>query len=133
MKKILTSLWKFLRNKKEGFTLIEIVAVLAIIGFLAAGLVPSIEMAMDRSKNTKMITDLATVDSAIKLYDLENGALPETLESLRPDYLSASKTYKDAKNNAFTYTKTDSGSYTLTGVNTKGKEVLPDGSVVKGV
>lgn len=114
-------------KEKQGFTLIEIVAVLAIIGVMAVMLVPSIDIASNRTKDTKMLSDLVTIDSALKLYQFENGSLPESIDVLKGEYIP-SKDYKDAKNNPFAYTKVDASSYTLTGEKTNSDIVKADGT-----
>ena len=52
-------------KQRQGFTLIEIVAVLAILGMMAIMLMPSIDIASNRAKDTKMVSDLVTLDSAV--------------------------------------------------------------------
>lgn len=120
-------------KEKQGFTLIEIVAVLAIIGVMAVMLVPSIDIASNRTKDTKMLSDLVTIDSAVKLYQFETGSLPESIEELKGTYIP-SKTYKDTQGNPFTYTPsttTAGTTYTLTGKNTNGDIVSSDGTKEK--
>ncbi|MEG1160370.1 MAG: prepilin-type N-terminal cleavage/methylation domain-containing protein [Acidaminococcaceae bacterium] len=114
------------KSNKSGFTLIEIMAVLAIIGMLVTMMMPSIDEAVNRTKNTKMASELVTVDSAIKLYQLENNNLPTTLTDLK-DYLPANKIYKDAKNQDFVYSKGEGEHYTLTGTKTNGDVVQANG------
>ena len=107
--------------------MIEIVAVLAILGMMAIMLMPSIDIASNRAKDTKMVSDLVTLDSAVKLYRLENEKYPESLADLQNGYV-ANKVYKDAKNQdfAYNYNNTD-GSYTLTGEKSNGEVVAADG------
>ena len=114
-------------KQRQGFTLIEIVAVLAILGMMAIMLMPSIDIASNRAKDTKMVSDLVTLDSAVKLYRLENEKYPESLADLQNGYV-ANKVYKDAKNQdfAYNYNNTD-GSYTLTGEKSNGEVVAADG------
>lgn len=119
---------KFMKQKK-GFTLVELVAVLAILGMMAIMLTPSIDVATNRAKDTKMASDLVTVDSAVKLYQFENGSLPASIDALKGDYLP-NKDYKDAKNTEFDYSKDDlANTYTLTGEKSNGKIVKADGMV----
>ena len=114
-------------KQRQGFTLIEIVAVLAILGMMAIMLMPSIDIASNRAKDTKMVSDLVTLDSAVKLYRLENEKYPESLADLQNGYV-ANKVYKDAKNQdfAYNYNNTD-GSYALTGEKSNGEVVAADG------
>ena len=116
-------------KQRQGFTLIEIVAVLAILGMMAIMLMPSIDIASNRAKDTKMVSDLVTLDSAVKLYRLENGSYPVDLDKLKDDGYVINKDYKDAQNKAFSYAQaTDKTSYTLTGKKSNGEEVSVDTS-----
>lgn len=67
---------------KKGFTLIEMVAVLAIIGMFTAVLVPNVGAVLSRSDATKEKLLLSTVNSALKVYKLEKGEYPVTLGQL---------------------------------------------------
>lgn len=58
-----------LRKKKKGFTLIELMAVIAIIAILAAVLVPTVTGYINRSKKTAIITECRTVMNAIETYN----------------------------------------------------------------
>lgn len=117
-----------LRSRK-GFTLIELVAVTAMLGVLAGMLLPSIDSANKKAKNAKLKNDLVTVDSAIQLYKMENGTCPADLEMLVGEYIVKNKNFKDAMNKKFSYVTTDSGlTYTLKGADAEGKEIVSDGS-----
>ena len=61
------------RKKLPGFTLIEIIAVMAIIGVMAGALLPSIQTAMNKSRDAETLNNLAMVDSAAKIYKMEKG------------------------------------------------------------
>jgi prepilin-type N-terminal cleavage/methylation domain len=115
-----------LDNKSKGFTLIELVAVMAIVGVLAVALLPSIEAAMNRSENTRIITALTKIDGAIKVYQLEHeGNLPTDLTALKKARYIEKDTYKGIE-----YKKgaTDND-YTLLGKNANGDIITADGKI----
>ena len=56
-----------------GFTLLEVLAVVALLGVLGAMLLPSLDSAAGRAKNARLESDLATIDNAILLYKMDNG------------------------------------------------------------
>lgn len=59
-----------LNKKKKGFTLIELMAVIAIVAILAAVLVPTVNGYINRSKKTAVVTQARTVMNAIETYNL---------------------------------------------------------------
>ncbi len=56
-------------RKKKGFTLIELMAVIAIIAILAAVLVPTVSGYINRSKKTAVITQVRNVITAVQTYN----------------------------------------------------------------
>src|SRR5208337_4514324 len=70
------------RNKQDGFTLIEIMVVIMILGLLATIVVQSLRGAVDKAKRTKAQADLAEVKTALDRYYLDNGRYPSTDQGL---------------------------------------------------
>jgi prepilin-type N-terminal cleavage/methylation domain-containing protein len=64
---------KKLTKKRAGFTLVEIMIVVAIIAMLAAIAVPGFLRARKRSQASKIINDLRLVDAAVDQYAIERG------------------------------------------------------------
>lgn len=64
---------KKLTHKRAGFTLVEIMIVVAIIALLAAIAVPGFLRARKRSQASKIINDLRLVDAAVDQYAIERG------------------------------------------------------------
>jgi prepilin-type N-terminal cleavage/methylation domain-containing protein len=61
-----------LSNRRGGFTLVEIMIVVAIIALLAAIAVPGFLRARKRSQASRIINDLRLIDSAVDQYAIEN-------------------------------------------------------------
>ena len=57
-------------KKKKGFTLIELMAVIAIIAILAAVLVPTVNGYINRSKKTALITQVREAVNAVETYNV---------------------------------------------------------------
>ena len=64
---------KKLNRKHAGFTLVEIMIVVAIIALLAAIAVPGFLRARKRSQASKIINDLRLIDGAVDQYAIETG------------------------------------------------------------
>src|SRR5664279_1036933 len=60
-----------LNTKHAGFTLVEIMIVVAIIALLAAIAVPNFLRSRKRSQATQVLEDLRIIDSAVDLYAIE--------------------------------------------------------------
>ena len=61
-----------LTSRRAGFTLVEIMIVVAIIALLAAIAVPGFLRARKRSQASRIINDLRLIDSAVDQYAIEN-------------------------------------------------------------
>jgi prepilin-type N-terminal cleavage/methylation domain-containing protein len=59
-------------QKRAGFTLVEIMIVVAIIALLAAIAVPGFLRARKRSQASKILNDLRLIDAAVDQYAIEN-------------------------------------------------------------
>jgi len=67
---------------QRGFTLIEIMVVVVILGILAAIVVPNIIDRPDAARVAKARQDIRAVESALKLYRLDNFRYPSTEQGL---------------------------------------------------
>jgi general secretion pathway protein G len=72
-----------LRVTQAGFTLIELMVVLVIIGVLAALIVPNVLDRADDARGTAARTDVNNLMQALKLYRLDNQRYPTTEQGLQ--------------------------------------------------
>ncbi len=64
------------RRTQRGFTLIEIMVVVAILGILAALIVPKIMSRPDEARRIAAKQDIGTMMQSLNLYRLDNGRYP---------------------------------------------------------
>jgi general secretion pathway protein G len=70
------------RHGERGFTLIELMIVVVILGILATLLIPRIMERPEEARRMKARVDMKTLESALKLYKLDNGNYPTTEQGL---------------------------------------------------
>jgi general secretion pathway protein G len=70
------------RARLRGFTLIEIMVVIVILGVLAALVVPRVLDRPDEARAVAARSDIATIIQALKLYRLDNQRYPTTEQGL---------------------------------------------------
>ncbi len=71
------------RHSQMGFTLIEIMVVVVILGILAAFVVPRVMDRPDQARITKAKQDIRAIESALNLYRLDNFQYPSTDQGLQ--------------------------------------------------
>lgn len=65
-------------SRQKGFTLIEVMIVVVILGILAAVVIPQVMDRPDQANITKAKQDIRTLEGALKLYRLDNHNYPTT-------------------------------------------------------
>ena len=70
------------RSKQRGFTLIEIMVVVVILGILASVIVPVIMDRPDRARVVRAKQDVRTIVNALNMYRLDNFDYPSSLDEL---------------------------------------------------
>lgn len=98
-------------RRQEGFTLIEIMIVVVIIGLLAGLVAVNLLPQAEKAKRTTAATQMKTFEQALDLYKLDNGRYPSTdqgFEALTSGdrgepYLKGGKIPRDPWGNAYVY------------------------------
>jgi len=108
------------KNGESGFTLIELMVVIVILGLLAGIILPRFIGQSDTAKRQVASTQIATLETALKMYKLDNGSYPTTEQGLKAlveqptagtlpknwrkgGYLEKGKVPKDPWKNEFVY------------------------------
>ena len=92
------------KSRKGGFTLVELMVVVAVIAILAAIAMPQFLSAADRARNAKETADIQIIKNATQLYMIyKNVDTPPTVENLyKEGYLT--EHVKTAKDKEYTIT-----------------------------
>ena len=91
-----------MQQRQQGFTLIEIMVVVVILGILAALVVPQVMSRPDQAKVTVAQGDIKAIAAALDMYRLDNHVYPSTQQGLealvkKPSGMPAAKHWnKDA-------------------------------------
>ncbi len=70
-------------KRNEGFTLIEIMVVIIILGLLAGLVIPKLIGRTEEAKKTEVKLQIRNLEQALKLYKLDNGFYPSTEQGLQ--------------------------------------------------
>ena len=81
---------------REGFTLVELMVVIVIIGLLATVVAINVLPSQDRAMVTKARADIAVLEQAVETYRLDNLTFPDDLQALvaAPSGLSQPERYR---------------------------------------
>ena len=122
---------------KKGFTLIEIMIVIIILGLLASMVVPNLIGQSEQAKKKLVCVQMKNIQDALKSFKLQEGRYPTTTEGLKalivnpnpekyksyPDggFLDSKKLPKDSWGNEFIYVNND-GNIDIISLGADGKE-----------
>lgn len=71
-----------MQRKRSGFTLIEIMVVIVIMGIMAALVVPRVMGSTDQARSAAAKADISSIMTALKLYKLDNMRYPTNAQGL---------------------------------------------------
>jgi len=100
-----------LKRQQGGFSLIELLIVVAIIGIIATIAVPQLLDAIDRGRQRRSMADMRNIATANGTYRVDEGVYATALADLSPTYMQVVPT-NDGWANAWVYALA-SGTYTL--------------------
>jgi general secretion pathway protein G len=72
-------------TQSRGFTLVELLIVMAIILTVSAIAVPNLQAALNDARIARAIADINTIETDIEGYEIQNGQLPNTLADIGDD------------------------------------------------
>jgi len=70
-------------SMRKGFTLIELMIVVVILGLLATMVMPKILSKPDQARQTKAAVDIRSIQQALALFKTDTGRFPTTAEGLQ--------------------------------------------------
>lgn len=102
-------------NNKRGFTLIEVLIVVSIIGLLASVVLVGLGGVRSRGKDARRVTDLKSLQNGLELYYAKIQSYPDNLDALKTANIGITKLPSDPDaSKSYKYSRCDSGlSYVL--------------------
>lgn len=105
-------------QSERGFSLVELLVVVAVLGVLAMIVVPGILSAVERARQRGTLADMHSLGTAFSTYRLDVGSYPGAVADLEPTHMSPVPE-SDAWGNAWGYVAS-SDKYQLTSFGTDG-------------
>jgi general secretion pathway protein G len=105
-------------NSRGGFTLVEIMVVMTILGMLAALVIPNVMGRVRVAKQHDCLVQIKSIEAACEMYKLDVGKFPDSLEQLVTNpgadgwegpYLKGGRVPKDPWKESFAYEVINNG------------------------
>jgi len=72
-----------IKRPHRGFTLMEVMVVIVILGVLASLVVPNLMGNKERADQQKAVTDIIALENSLDMYKMDNGNFPTTAQGLQ--------------------------------------------------
>ena len=102
------------KSREKGFSLVEMIVVVAVLGILLAIVVPALMSAVNRSRQRRSMADMHALAQANGMAQVDSSRYVNALADLQPAYMNPVVTL-DAWGNSYVYTISgNQRNYTLT-------------------
>lgn len=106
---------KIKTNKRKGFTLIELVIVVAIIGILSLMIIPQFNNVTEDAREKTWRSNCTTVSSAVAMYQAgHNGDFPADKDALKDYIAGGAPADGNPEGSKYNYTKLEKGEFSAT-------------------
>jgi len=108
-----------MKREQTGFTLVELLVVVAILGILTAIAIPALQTSVDKSKQRATMADMRGIATGIQLYDIDesiypaDGTPPSVLVALIRTYVKVTLPDTDAWYHPYGYNSDSLSWYSL--------------------
>ncbi len=98
------------RKSVCGFTIVEVIVVIAIVAVLTVIIFPSINNIRAKNRDAERVSDIATIQLALSFYKNKIGQYPMSLEELFDEGYITNETFLDPNGEPYTYVALNRGS-----------------------
>lgn len=79
---------KAMNKRQNGFSIVELIVVISLLGILAAISFPHFKNANMLARGSKILADMNACESAVNIYYVRTGSFPADIDALIPSYMA---------------------------------------------